>query len=587
MQDNTKKTLQTFLRFSSKYKKTGTALSLLIIFASITNSIIPIFYKNFFNFLTQSQNKDLVVNNLISTLVIIFILLFIRWLFWRIASFLTADFKSKVITDLSNKCFSYIHKHSFSYFNDTFAGSLVKRIKSYTRAFEVISDQIIFELLPLVCNISVIIIVLFYSNKLLALGIIGWIFIFLLVIWVFTKYKLKYDLQRNTYETQNTSLLSDTITNHANIKLFNGYKSEIKRYVKSNDDFRKIIKLTWNLANVFEAVQAFFTLILEVGVFFFAIYLWRQNKLTLGDFVLIQTYLVTIYTQLWDFGRVLRRIYESLADAEEMTVVLNSPHEITDVNSAKKLRVTKGQIDYKNIEFSYIKGHRVINNLSLSIKPKETIALVGPSGAGKTTMIKLLLRLHNLSNGQISIDNQDVKLVTQESLRQNISLVPQDPILFHRTLMENIRYGRPSATDKEVINAAKLAHCHEFITKFQNGYQTYTGERGVKLSGGERQRVAIARAILRNAPILIFDEATSNLDSESERLIQDSLSVLIKEKTVIFIAHRLSTVRKVDRIIVINKGEIIEEGTHEDLVDKEGSLYQKLWRIQAGGFSLS
>lgn len=587
MQDNTKKTLLTFLRFSSKYKKTGIFLSLLIVFASITNSVTPIFYKNFFNFLTQNQEKNTIVGNLINTLVIIFILLFLRWLFWRIASFLTADFKSKIITDLGNHCFSYIHKHSFSYFNDTFAGSLVKRIKSYTRAFEVISDQIIFELLPLVCNIGVIIIVLFYSNFLLAIGIVVWILIFLSVIWIFTKYKLKYDLQRNDFETQNTSLLADTITNHANVKLFNGYKSEVKRYSKSNHDFRKILKLTWNLGNIFEAVQAFFTLILEVGVFYFAIYLWQQNKFTIGDFVLIQTYLVTIYTQLWDFGRVLRRIYESLADAEEMTIILNSPHEINDNNNAKKMRINNSQIDFNNIDFSYIKGHRVINNLTLSIKPKEKIALIGPSGAGKTTIIKLLLRLHNLSKGQILIDGQDIKSVTQESLRQNISLVPQDPILFHRTLMENIRYGRTNATDKEVIRAAKAAHCHEFISKFPEGYNTYTGERGVKLSGGERQRIAIARAILRNAPILIFDEATSNLDSESEGLIQDALSFLIQEKTVIFIAHRLSTVRKVDRIIVINKGEIVEEGSHDQLISQNGSLYQKLWQIQAGGFNLS
>lgn len=587
MLGNTKITLLTFLSFSSKYKKTGLSLSLLVIFASITNSITPIFYKNFFNFLAQNEKKDIVVNNLIGTLIIIFILLFLRWLFWRIASFLISDFKSKIITDLGNHCFSYIHKHSFSYFNDTFAGSLVKRIKSYTHAFEVITDQIIFELLPLVCNIGVIIIVLSYNNCFLAIGVIIWIVIFLSVIWIFTKYKLKYDLQRNISETKNTSLLADTITNHSNIKLFNGYKSEVRRFVKSNRDFRKLLRLTWNLSNTFEAIQAFFTLILEVGIFYFAIKLWQQNKLTIGDFVLIQTYLVTIYTQFWDFGRVLRRIYESLADAQEMTIILNSPHEINDAGNAKKLSIHECQIDFRNIDFSYIKGHKIINNLSLSIKPKEKIALIGPSGVGKTTIIKLLLRLHDLSYGQILINGQDIKSITQESLRQNISLVPQDPILFHRTLMENIRYGRANATDKEVISAAKAAHCHEFIIKFPDGYNTYTGERGVKLSGGERQRVAIARAILRNAPILIFDEATSSLDSESEKYIQDALSFLIKDKTAIFIAHRLSTVRQVSRIIVINKGEIVEEGSHDQLIVQSDSLYQKLWQIQVSGFNLS
>ncbi|MEK7558106.1 MAG: ATP-binding cassette domain-containing protein, partial [Patescibacteria group bacterium] len=218
------------------------------------------------------------------------------------------------------------------------------------------------------------------------------------------------------------------------------------------------------------------------------------------------------------------------------------------------------------------------------IKPQEKIALIGPSGAGKTTVIKLLLRMWDLTGGQIFIDGQDISQITQKSLWENISLVPQDPILFHRTLMENIRYSKQEATDDEVIKAAKLAHCHEFIGKTINGYNTYVGERGIKLSGGERQRVAIARAILRNAPILIFDEATSSLDSESEYLIQDALDKLMKNKVVITIAHRLSTIKKMDRIIVIDDGKIIEEDTHLELIKKEKGIYKKLWELQAGGF---
>jgi len=222
--------------------------------------------------------------------------------------------------------------------------------------------------------------------------------------------------------------------------------------------------------------------------------------------------------------------------------------------------------------------------LCLDIHAGERVALVGPSGAGKSTVIKLLLRQHDVTRGRILVDDQHITKVTLESLWDNISLVPQDPLLFHRTLKENIRYGKPDATEEEVILAARLAHCHEFITEFSDGYDTYVGERGVKLSGGERQRVAIARAILRNAPILILDEATSSLDSESEKLIQDALVSLMKGKTVAVIAHRLSTIMKMDRIIVIDKGKIVEEGTHAQLLRKKKSVYKRLWNIQSGGF---
>ena len=220
----------------------------------------------------------------------------------------------------------------------------------------------------------------------------------------------------------------------------------------------------------------------------------------------------------------------------------------------------------------------------LAIAPGEKIALVGPSGAGKSTIVKLLLRLHEPDEGVIAIDGTDIKSVTLDSLRKNIALVPQDTLLFHRTLMENIRYGREGATDDEVREAAKLAHSDEFVSNLPTGMNTYVGERGIKLSGGERQRVAIARTILKNAPILVLDEATSSLDSHSEMLIQDALDTLMKGKTVMVIAHRLSTIRKMDRIVVIDGGTIVETGTHETLVAKDGGLYKKLWNLQAGGF---
>jgi ATP-binding cassette subfamily B protein len=239
----------------------------------------------------------------------------------------------------------------------------------------------------------------------------------------------------------------------------------------------------------------------------------------------------------------------------------------------------------RNVDFAYENSLPVLKKFNLKISPGEKAALIGPSGGGKSTIVKLLLRFTDIQNGQILIDGQNIAQVTQESLRANIALVPQEPILFHRSLLENIRYGKPKATEKEVIAAAKLAHAHEFISKVSEGYDTYVGERGIKLSGGERQRIAIARAILKNAPVLILDEATSSLDSESELYIQDALKKLMLGKTVIVIAHRLSTIMQMDRIIVLENGKVTEEGKHEELLKMEQGTYQKLWGIQAGGFA--
>lgn len=584
MKSQNSQTLKFYWDKILNYKVSGFFIVFFVITATILSTIVPLFYKNFFNALNGNQDKEIIVKNLLLILLSIAVFKFFEWVFWRSSNFLATHFQSRIMADLANQCFAYLHKHSFSYFTNNFVGSLVKRVRYFTNAFEAICDQIIWELLPLLVTVAGITVVLLKINLFLALGVIFWVSIFLIISWLFTKYKFKYDIERNIAETYSTGLLADTITNNTNVKLFNGYKREVDNYFKATDRLRTIRRFTWDLNNIFEAIQGFLMIGLEIGIFYLAINLWQKGILTMGDFVLIQAYLINVFMRIWGFGRVFRKIYESLADAEEMTVILNTLHEISDIPNAKDLKVPDGNIEFKNVGFNYSQTRVLLKDFNLNIRANEKIALIGPSGSGKTTLAKLLLRMHDLTDGQILIDGQDITKVTQESLWKNISLVPQDPILFHRTLMENIRYGNPKATDQEVFIAAKIAHCHEFITQTAEGYNTYVGERGMKLSGGERQRVAIARAILRNSPILILDEATSSLDSESESLIQDALSKLMKDKTVIVVAHRLSTIKKMDRIIVINKGNIVEEGTHKKLELKRGGIYRKLWRLQAGGF---
>ncbi len=311
--------------------------------------------------------------------------------------------------------------------------------------------------------------------------------------------------------------------------------------------------------------------------------LWLLGMLTLGDIILLQSYLLGTFDRLFGINRVLRRFYDTLADAEEMVAILELPHGVADTKDAKQLIVKNSSITFTDVSFHFHTNRPILSRLDLSIAAGQRIALVGPSGAGKSTITRLLLRLYDIQEGSIEIDGQDIAKVTQDSLRDAIAFVPQEPVLFHRSLMDNIRYGRRDASDEEVVEAAKQAHCHEFISGLADGYNTFVGERGVKLSGGERQRVAIARAILKNAPILVLDEATSSLDSESEHLIQDALATLMQNKTVLVIAHRLSTIMKMDRIIVLEGGTVVADGTHDELLS-QGGLYHKLWSIQAGGF---
>lgn len=584
MKSYTKTTIKAYLVHVFKYKYLTSLLLVALFIDYILRIIAPILYKFFFDLLASDKLQNDVVEGLFSILITLGVLYGASWVFIRISQFTFTRLRTKVMYDISNRCFAYLHKHSFDYFNSEFVGSLVKRVQWYVRAFETVFDRVIWSILPLLINIVAILIVLLFVNVYLSFGIFIWLIVFMGFNIAVIKYKIKYDIKRSEAETKTTAVLADTITNHSNVKLFSGYKRELKNFSNVTENLRYLRLFTGNISNTVDAVQSILMFSLEIAIFFLAIKLWQRGLITIGDFFLLQAYIINIFWRIWDFGRNLRDIYENLADAAEMTEIFETPHEVQDIPKAKQIKVDQGEIEFKDVAFDYPKGASVMEAFNLFVPAGERLALIGPSGAGKTTVVKLLLRMYDVQGGKILIDGQDISEVTQESLWANISLVPQDPILFHNSLIENIRYGRSDATDEEVIKAAKAAHCHEFIVGLVDGYDTYVGERGIKLSGGERQRVAIARAILRNAPILVLDEATSSLDSESEGYIQDALDGLMKNKTVIVIAHRLSTIRKMDRIVVIDDGRVIEEGTHKDLKQLSKGLYRRLWELQAGGF---
>ena len=574
--------LKYFWQVARDFKVSLFAVVFSMIFASILDVYIPLQYLKLWNVLNANDFTVIAVAK--SIIILILLLNLARFFVRRISGYCLSYFEASSMAGLREQAFSYMMGHSHSFFANNFGGSLTQRINKYARAFEKLTDRMMVDGLPLIIRGGGTIVAFYvllpkYSY---ILGIFS--VVFLITAFVYIRFKLKYDVIASEADSKTVGALSDAIGNHASIQLFTGHKYEKERVGGVIQDQRKKTTINWYLWEGLSTIQAFYTVCVEFILFWVVLGDWKLGLVTLPIVVLLQSYFVRLAESLWSFGAIVRAYYESFADAEEMAVILSTPYGIRD-RVEDSLSKVSGKVEFDNVTYIYENNNsKVLDNFSATIPAGEKIALVGSSGAGKTTFVRLLLRLFNLTSGKIMIDGVDISTISQENLREKIAFVPQDPILFHRTLLENIRYGRRDATDEEVLNAAHLAHCDDFIDALPKGYETYVGERGIKLSGGERQRVAIARAILKNAPILILDEATSSLDSHSESLIQDALKTLIKGKTTIVIAHRLSTIREMDRIIVLDRGKIIEDGVHDELTNKTDGLYKKLWDLQAGGF---
>ncbi len=569
------------------YRLAGFCVFIFFILSTISQSVVaPIYYKKFFDLISNGQPGDPALVSLLASVVIMILgLNMASWICSRSAIFFLNVFEAFTVKLCVQRAFDYLIGHSHSFFVNNFTGSLVQRANRFGRSFIRIGDRVTMDIAPLIIKVTGAIIVLYFVLPIMAYGILIWVSLFTIASFLFARFKMKYDMYSAEFDSKMSGTMSDSISNHDPVQLFTGWNEESRRLDVINSEYVNAVYFRWSLQNAIEAFNIFFVLIIEFFIFYYGIKYWDAGLLTVGTFALLQAYIITIGGSLRDFGRVVRDLYEAFTDAKEMVEILHLKHEIQDIPNAKKLMVPKGIVEFKNVSFAFGENKPVFTGINVSIKQGEKVALIGSSGAGKSTLVKLLLRLYDIQKGEILVDGQDIKNVTQKSLRENISLVPQDPALFHRTLMENIRYGKRTASDEEVIKAAKLAHCDEFINEFPQKYETFVGERGVKLSGGERQRVAIARAILKNAPILVLDEATSSLDSHSESLIQDALHTLMEGKTTIVIAHRLSTIKKMDRIIVISKEGVMEEGSHDELIQKPGGIYAKLWSLQAGGFA--
>ncbi len=558
----------------------GTALANYLL-----NLVTPLFYKRFFDTLASANGvpTDALATTLISIIMSVAMLYFFLWLLWRIHEFSAGAFYARSMTYLVNTAFGNLIYHSFSFFTSTFTGSIVRKVTRLPRAYQQFVDIVIYNILPVLVLLTGIPFVLAARSVWLGVGFLAFSVTLITFHILIANWKQKYNIASTEKDSAQTAAISDSVSNEYTIKLFASERREINLVEQASRALERARRTSWNISYTINLIQGAFMMVTEIALMLVTINLWRQGLVTIGDFALVQAYLITASNQLWGFNGSIRGLYEAIADATEMVEIMETPHEVRNTIQSEPLEVTKREIEFKDVTFAFNSTRTVLDSFSLIIRGGEKIALVGPSGAGKSTVLKLLLRLHDVTDGKIMIDGTNIKDVTQESLRAAIGFVPQEPILFHRTLMENIRYGNMDATDEDVIEAAKQAHCHEFIDALPERYETYVGERGVKLSGGERQRVAIARAILKDAPILLLDEATSSLDSESEHYIQEALETLMKGKTVVVIAHRLSTIMRMDRIVVVENGTVADQGTHGELLKRDG-LYKKLWGIQAGGF---
>lgn len=544
----------------------------------------PLYLKRFLDLIAKGTPTDpAVIAGLYSAVFFFALLTFAGWALRRVEHAAMYMLEARVMSDLDNASFAHLIRHSHHFFISNFAGSLVRRVGRYRRAYEVVADAVLFQLYPAVLLSIGIIVILSLRHLWLGVTLGAWTVLFVSVQYVLIRLLHPLRLAHAKEDSATTGVLADAVGNQMTIALFSGFSHEEKYFAQAVEKLRQAAIRSWAWDDLIWTVQGFLAASINVGMLWGALILWREGHLTVGDFALIQAYLLTLFDRLVNIGRELRHVFSALADASEMRDILDTPHEVCDRAHAKPLSISKGEIVFRAVDFRFGNTSLVLSKFNLHIRGGEKVALVGPSGGGKSTITKLLLRLYDVSDGAVEIDGQNIADVTLDSLHDAIAFVPQEPILFHRTLLENIRYGRRDATDDEVIRAAKQAHCHEFIERLPHGYETYVGERGIKLSGGERQRIAIARAILKNAPILVLDEATSSLDSESERFIQEALSSFMEGKTVFVIAHRLSTIMQMDRIVVIEAGRVVAEGTHRELIAR-GGLYRTLWDIQAGGF---
>jgi len=580
-------TLAIFIWNYLKKKKLCAFFCLLgMIIWSIEMSLSPYLLKIIIDIVSQfSSNNQELLNTLVIPVILYILMSLILNINFRIYDYFSLRLYPRLKADITKDMYSYLIKHSYSFFQNNFSGSLTKKICDMTTNVELMIRTANESFFPVICALI--------TSSITLLIVVHYIFAIILIVWAIFFICLSYigSIKLENYSKDLSELnikvsgrISDSISSIATVKLFSSSSYEISRI---NDSLEDVInadyKVYWQNLKI-SFLQGIGITMLTFFMLTGLIYGRMQGWVTIGDFALVLTLSISILMSIYNVGPEIQQFVKITGICNQALSIIQEAHEIVDLPDAKTINIRSGLIEFKNVNFNYENKKKLFNNLNITLNPREKVGIVGYSGGGKSTFIKLILRLLEVQSGSILVDNQDIKQVKINSLINQLTIIPQDPDMFHRTIMENIKIAKPGATDKEAIMAAKKAKCHEFICELPGGYESLVGERGIKLSGGQRQRLAIARAFLKNSPILLLDEATSALDSLTESYIQQSLYNLMQNKTTIVIAHRLSTLKNMNRIIVFDNGKIVEDGDLKTLLSDKNSIFSKLWKMQMDGF---
>ena len=574
-----------FLHFLKKEWKWFAAAQFLSLAWALDHTLWPYVFKMFIdtlvNYTSDKADAWSIVSKPLSLACVLWI--YIEYSF-RGSGIIMARTFPRYEASIRLAMFDYVSQHSHAYFANHFAGAIANKISDMPQSATRIAQLCMTLFFPALAALLIATAIFITIQPIFAIILVGWVAVHMAICLGSAR---KCDRLSDIHSEARSDLsgkIVDSLTNIINVKLFarRAYeKSYLAHY--QEDEREKHWQALWYIEKTRLLLGICCFLGVGVAMFGALVYQWQHNHITIAEVVYIFNTTWNITLIAWISGIELPNLYKEIGVCRQALSVIEPPHEVMDKPEAKALNVTKGEIVFDNVTFRYAKNNNIFSDKSLTIHAGQKVGLVGFSGSGKTTFVNLILRYFDIESGQILIDGQNISNVTQDSLRQHIAMIPQDTTLFHRSLMDNIRYGREDASDEEVLAASRQAHCEEFISKLPEGYNTLVGERGIKLSGGQRQRIAIARAMLKNAPILILDEATSALDSLTERKIQESLHSLMQGRTTIVIAHRLSTLADMDRIVVFKDGEVIEDGNHAELIEEDGH-YAMLWEMQAGGF---
>lgn len=579
-----KKTLPFVFHFSKKQPWKFSFLILTAIIWAINDSLYPYFLKHIVNELApfhgSYQEAFIQVAPTLGLLICFWIF---SEIMMRIQGVLQIYIFPILRAQMRNAVFDSVTLQSQDYFASHFSGDIAKKLSDIPTSSQTILETICVQLIAPFTFASIVLFMMYHVSPIFSVFLSIWLIIHFSIVMIFLVKNNRY----SEIHADSVSLLSgkivDTFSNMLSVKLFSRrqYESEYLSHFQQ-DEIRKSKRANW-VIEIMRVILGLNGLFLIFSMIIALVYCYAQGVITIGDFTQVGMQTLWVLGWMWYVSFQLSILSREMGTVNAALALVSTPPSLVDIKDAGDIHIEGGEIVFDRMGFHYHVNRPIFQNLNLIIRAGEKVGLVGFSGAGKSTLVNLIMRFYDVKSGAILIDGQNIGCVKQESLRSQIAMIPQEPQLFHRSLFENIRYGRLEATEAEVIAAAKLAHCHEFIEKLDQGYHTIVGERGVKLSGGQRQRIAIARAILKNAPILILDEATSALDSVTEKKIQESLRLLMHLRTTIVVAHRLSTLENMDRILVFHQGKLIEQGSHQELLNAKGH-FAMLWEKQAGGF---